>query len=143
MDTFEHAAETGTSPAAIWQLWQDVPGWQHWNPGVASATVDGPFATGSTVAMTLPDREVVVLTLETVEPGARFVDTATVDGLVVRTEHRIEPGTAPGRHRVVYSLTVTGAAPGDVLEEVGRAVSGDFPDVLASLLAAADRAPVR
>lgn len=143
MWTCEHAMETTASPAAIFQLWQDVPGWPAWNPGVAAAELFGPFAAGSTVAMTLPDAEVVSLTLDTVEPGVRFVDVATVDGLVLRTEHRIEPIGGTGRHRVGYALTVTGEARPDVLEQVGRAVSGDFGDVLATLLATADRLPVR
>lgn len=139
----EHHGETITTPAAIWNLWQDVSGWSGWNHGVADAQLTGSFAAGSTIAMTLPDGEVVFLTLEAVEEPVSFIHVASVDRLILRTDHRLEPIGDTGGHRVVYALTVNGPAPAEVLEEVGLAVSGDFPDVIAPLLAAAERASAR
>jgi hypothetical protein len=143
MWTCEHGIETTADATRIWDLWHDVAGWSGWNAGVADAELIGPFAAGSTIVMTLPEGEVVPLTLDAVEVGVRFVDVAAINGLIVRTEHRLEPIGGTGRLRVVYALTVTGEAPADVLEEVGRAVSGDFPDVIASLLATANRPATR
>lgn len=139
----QHDAETRIPPDRIWQLWEDVAGWSRWNPGVAAARLNGPFSAGSTIAMTLPDHEVVTLTLDTVDDHARFIDEATFNGLTLRTDHRIEPPDSSGAYRVVYALVVTGDAPPEVLAEVGHAVSADFPDVLASLLATAQTDPRR
>jgi hypothetical protein len=129
--------ETAVPSATIWSLWSDVPGWATWNPDVASASIDGPFASGSAIAMTLKSGDVIDLVLVDVEPGVGFIDEASMDGIVLRTEHRIESAGTPGSTRVVYDMTASGSAPPDVLEEVRATVSADFPETLAALLQAA------
>ena len=129
--------EAAVPPAAIWSLWSDVPGWATWNPDVASASIDGPFGPGSAIAMTLESGDVIDLLLVDVQPGVAFVDEASIDGIVLRTEHRIESAAAPGSIRVVYDMTASGSAPPDVLEEVRATVSADFAETLAALLRAA------
>jgi hypothetical protein len=66
--------------------------------------------------------------------GERFVDEAEVAGTVVRTTHRIDRLDG-GRARVVYRLEASG--PG--AEQIGPAVSADFPEVLAALVEHAGR----
>jgi uncharacterized protein YndB with AHSA1/START domain len=129
--------ETAVPSATIWALWTDVPGWAAWNPDVTAASIDGPFASGSAIAMTLKSGDVIDLVLVDVEPGVAFTDEASMDGIVLRTEHRIEPAGTPGTSLVVYDMTASGSAPPDVLEEVCATVSADFPETLAALLQAA------
>ena len=129
--------ETAVPAAAIWALWADVPGWAAWNPDVATASIDGPFVPGAAIAMTVQSGDVIDLVLVDVEPGVAFTDEASMDGIVLRTEHRIEPAGAPGGCRVLYDMTASGSAPPDVLEEVRTTVSADFPETLAALLRAA------
>jgi Polyketide cyclase / dehydrase and lipid transport len=133
MWSYEHAALTRTGADRLWSVWSDVANWSAWNPDLTDARLDGPFRTGSMIAMTLESGDVIELTLVEVIPGTRFVDEATLDGVTVRTEHRIEAADA-GSTRVVYATQVTGAVPDQVLADIGAGVTGDFPQTVAALL---------
>jgi len=131
---YEHVETTEVPAEAIWRAWADVPGWREWNPDVTAAEVDGAFEAGSMISMSLGSGDVVPLRLVDVVPGERFVDEATLDGITVRTVHRVErqPG---GGSRVGYATQVTGEVPAEVLAEVGGAITADFPQTVAALLA--------
>lgn len=137
MWTIEHTHATTASAADLWRLWSDVATWPDWNGDVTTATIDGPFAAGSTIAMTLGSGDVIPLTLTAVEPGTAFVDEATLDGVTVRTEHSVQVAGQPGC-RLVCAVTVTGEVPDEVLAEVGTGVAADIPSNLAALAAAAE-----
>ena len=127
----EFTIDIAASPARIWALFADVPGWPHWNPGIERIELHGPFAAGTTFEMAPPGQDAFVSTLVEVETNRRFVDVTRVGDVVVRVAHVIEPRGA-GSH-VVYSIAVEGQdAP-----EIGGATSSDFPDVLARLAEAA------
>jgi hypothetical protein len=116
---YEHQVETSASPAALWRLWADVPGWASWNAGVASAGIDGPFAPGTAFTMVPPEGEPIRMTLTE-----------------VTTVHRLEPAGGD-RTRVVYRTEITGPAAGTLGPELGPQITADFPDVLAALVRAA------
>lgn len=44
---FNHQITSATSPDAIWALWMDVPGWKHWDQGLADASAELPLSLGS------------------------------------------------------------------------------------------------
>ena len=48
----EHSIETTVTPNAIWRAWADVEHWPEWNADIEQIALNGPFATGSTIAMT-------------------------------------------------------------------------------------------
>ena len=127
----EFAIDIPASPARIWALFSDVPGWPQWNPGIERIELHGPFAVGTTFEMAPPGQDAFTSTLVEVETNRRFVDETRVGDVVVRVAHVIE---ARGNDsRVVYAIAVTGPdAP-----EIGAAISSDFPDVLARLASAA------
>jgi uncharacterized protein YndB with AHSA1/START domain len=129
MWTSEHSVETDVAPEAIWRAWADVPRWPEWNGDIERIELSGPFAAGSTIAMTPHGEEAVQLQLAEVVEGERFVDVADVGGTVVRTTHRIDRLGA-GRARVVYRLEADGAA----ADAIGPAVSADFGETLAALV---------
>jgi hypothetical protein len=134
MFEYEHAITTSAAATALWRLWSDVSLWPHWNPDVSAATIDGPFTQGSHIAMTLASGDVIDLTLCDVLDGTSFTDEATLDGIVVRTVHRLDP-QSDGTVRVVYATTVSGEAPSEVLTEIGTGITADFPDTVQSLVA--------
>lgn len=43
---FQHDVTTTASPAAVWAVWMDVPGWGRWDLGLKSARSDAPLAKG-------------------------------------------------------------------------------------------------
>ena len=127
--------------AAVWRRFEDVEGWTTWNAGIESISMQGPFADGTEFVMKTPGQEAFTSRLLNVEPGVRFEDETVVGDVCVRVDHRVE--RAGGlQTRITYTATVTG--PG--AEEIGLAVTDDFPAVLQALaeVARADaRAGVR
>jgi polyketide cyclase/dehydrase/lipid transport protein len=133
----EQAVETTAAAEDIWALWADVATWPTWNADIDRIELEGPFATGSTIVMTpVGDDPVELRIVEAAEPTL-FVDEAEGGDFVVRTTHRIELLEA-GRNRVVYRMEIGGAAGDTVGPQIGPEISGDFPQVLAALVALAE-----
>lgn len=130
---FEYAVETSATPKAIWTLLRDVERWPQWNAGVEKIEIDGPFAAGTFFTMTLPGEDAIRTRLVEVQEGRSFLDETRIGELRIFVDHRIEP-LARGRTRVVYSIEAFGPN----CDEVGAAVSADFPQVLRSLAALAE-----
>jgi uncharacterized protein YndB with AHSA1/START domain len=133
--SIEHIAETELAPERIWRAWSDVDSWPLWNPDVERMHIDGEFAAGAELAMTLKDHSEVRLRIVDAAENERFVDEAEIDGTLFRTLHEIErlPG---GRTRIGYRLQ----AIGPLAEQLGPAIGADFPETIAGLLAYAARA---
>jgi len=127
----EHTIETSAAPEAIWRVLRDVAGWPRWNAGIARIELEGPFATGTWFAMQPPGQDTLRSRLLDVRENEGFTDETRIDDLVVTVAHRIE--RLAGGARVTYAIDAVG--PG--ASEVGPAVSADFPEVLAALVAAA------
>lgn len=103
----EQAIETTVAPEAIWRAWADVPRWPEWNGDIEQIKLAGPFAVGSTIAMTPRGHDAVELRLSQLVEGELFVDEAELGGTVVRTTHRIDR-LDDERARIVYRLEATG-----------------------------------
>src|SRR2546423_14769837 len=98
MWTYEHSVETTATPEAIWRLWADIENWGAWNADIDEIETTGPLAVGAEFVMTPPGPDVRMRITEATEPGT-FVDETRMDGLVLRTIHRIErlqPGARAG-----------------------------------------------
>ena len=129
----EFSVETTAAPEEIWRHWEDVRRWGEWNGDIEHIELVGPFAAGSRILMTpVGDEEVELQIAEAVEPEL-FVDEAEVGEVVVRTTHRVDRLDA-GRARVTYRMEITGPD----AEELGPAISSDFPHTLAALVARAE-----
>jgi hypothetical protein len=129
MWTVEHDAITSVAAEAIWSAWSDVSRWGDWNPDIAAVELRGEFATANTIVMTPVGADAVELRLVDVKPGERFVDEASLGETVIRTTHELQR-LGDGRCRVVYRLAASGA----LADELGPAISADFPETIAGLL---------
>ena len=130
----EYAIETSATPATIWSIFRDVPGWKNWNAGIEQIDIDGPFAAGTWFTMKPPGEEALRSQLIDVRENVCFVDETRVGDLVIKVAHRIEP-LGPARTRIIYAVDAQGPEASDV----GPAVSADFPEVLASLAKLAEQ----
>ena len=128
MWTHEETIEIEATPANVWKVLCDVPGWKRWNAGIEHITLHGPFATGATFTMQPPGSDAFVSTLIAVDENAGFTDETVVDQTRVIVDHRIE-ALSPQRVRVSYSTRIAGPE----AAEIGPFVTGDFPDVLRGL----------
>jgi uncharacterized protein YndB with AHSA1/START domain len=131
---------TGTSaapPETVFRVLAQAERWPEWNDGVGRLEMHGPFAAGTSAVMVLPDDTALAFTFTWVEPNAGFEDLTEVPGagVTVRVRHELAPsgdGTL-----ITYRCQVDG--PDDVAAQVGSAVSGDFPEVIAALASRAER----
>ncbi len=140
MWTTEYALATTASPEAVWKLLGDVESWGTWNAGIETIELDGPLAVGTSFRMKPPDEDVLTSTVVVLEPNRLFADETDMGDLVIRVVHLLQP-LADGGTTITYRVEVSGPAADAIGEEVGTAVSADFPDVLAALAEAAATAP--
>ena len=129
--------ETDAAPEAIWRLWADVSGWPAWNGDIERIELIGPFAAGGRIRMTpIGGDPIELLVADAIEPEF-FVDEARLDGVVVRTIHRVQRLDC-GRNRITYRLELSGSAADTIGPELGGRISADFPQTLAALAARAE-----
>jgi hypothetical protein len=133
MWTTEHSIETTASPESIWRLWADIATWPEWNADIQRIQISGPFAIGSTIAMTPAGQETVELRIAEASEPTLFVDEADLGDVVVRTVHRVDRHE-DGRNTVTYRMEISGPAADRVGPELGPQISGDFPETLAALV---------
>ena len=50
----QFSVETSATVEMIWQIFRDVGTWQHWNAGIESLEIHGPFANGTWFSMKPP-----------------------------------------------------------------------------------------
>lgn len=134
MWTHQEGIDTAATPAQIWKLLADVPGWKRWNTGIEHIEIHGPFARGTRFSMQPPGAEAFVSTLTEVRENELFTDETLIDGTRVVVHHRIAALTGGGS-RVTYSTEITGPA----AAELGPLVTADFGDVLRALKRLAER----
>jgi Polyketide cyclase / dehydrase and lipid transport len=127
--TDQFSIEIPTSSQVIWQIFADVPNWKRWNSGIEEIEIEGPFEAGTEFMMRPPGAAKLRMRLVEVVPNERFVDETAIEDLVIQVSHSLEQ--APNGTRVTFRVQATG--PG--CDEVGPAVSADFPEVLRSLSA--------
>ena len=133
----EYGQLIAASKARIWQVLSNTNAWHQWNPGVAGIELEGEFEAGTFFTMAMPDGERLRSQLTQVDPARGFTDETALAELTIVVEHLLE--TQDHEHtRVTYRLVARGAA----AEQVGRAVSSDFPIVLAGLARVALSRPV-
>jgi uncharacterized protein YndB with AHSA1/START domain len=133
---YEYTVTTSAGAATVWRHWSDMAAWPSWNDGIEKIEIDGPFAVGTRFTMTPPGDDPVEMRITDIEPGESFTDEMDAGDFVVRTVHRLER-VADGT-RVVYRTEITGPAADQVGPELGPQITGDFPAVLAALVARAE-----
>jgi polyketide cyclase/dehydrase/lipid transport protein len=136
MWSYEHSAETIATPEAIWPYFEDVAGWPTWNEGIEVIVLEGPFATGSTFLMTPPGEQTLRSQLIEVRAPEGFTDVTEFDGVQVTVHHRLH--RLPTGTRITYQMEITGEQADTIGPEIGPAISGDFPQVIAALITLAE-----
>ncbi|TDU84461.1 polyketide cyclase/dehydrase/lipid transport protein [Kribbella voronezhensis] len=136
MWTTEYTQTTDAAPEALWELLRDVNGWGAWNEGIESITVDGPVAVGATFQMKPAGEDAVSSTIVELDEKRLITDVTELGDLVIRVAHQLDPVPGGGT-TVTFRIEVSGPAADNIGDEVGTAISADFPDVIAALVAAA------
>ena len=137
MWTTEQSTDTAAAPQAIWRVWSDVERWPEWNADLVRADLSGPFAAGGTITMYQRGGGTIELWIAKASEPESFVDQADLGEVVVRTIHRLEP-LERDRVRVIYRMEISGPGADTLGPQIGAAISADFPQVLAALVARAE-----
>ena len=132
--TFEYSRTVTTSatPDAIWALWSDPATWHVWDPAVESVAFEGHFAEGAAGVMVLTGGIEAPVTLEIVEPGARYLDRLTMGDLVIEIDHVVQP------HADGAEVTVSTVITGPGADDIGPMVTADAPKAMDALTAMAE-----
>lgn len=123
-------------PAAVWKILSDVDRWGSWNEGIETITLAGPLAVGATFRMKPSDEDEMTSSIAELEVNRLLTDVTEMGELTIRVVHRLEPLSSGGTS-ISYRVEVSGSAAAAVGEQVGTAVSADFPQVIAALAATA------
>jgi uncharacterized protein YndB with AHSA1/START domain len=105
MSEYLGAIRVQGSPAAVFACWADASGWARWDPDVKAASMDGPFAAGTTGRITPRAGPTMAIRLTRVEPDRAFDAEARLPLCTMRFEHWLEPSGPETlvTHRVVLS----------------------------------------
>jgi hypothetical protein len=124
----DYSIEANASPEKIWNIFRDIPGWTRWIAGLEKIEIKGAFKTGTEYVLTPRGQGPVSALLIEVKENEYFIDESRNGEVTIRITHRTQ-SISPTRTRIIYSAQITGPA----AEEIGKAISADFPDVLKAL----------
>lgn len=134
MWSHEHIAETALSPERIWAVLSDIDNWAEWDTSLETIELHGPFQVGTAISMTPVGLEPIRSTIVDIVPNERYADETVFAGATLRFSHSLTR-LAEGGTRIVHRLDIAGEAPA----ELGRAITEDFPESMARLIARAAR----
>jgi uncharacterized protein YndB with AHSA1/START domain len=134
---YEHSVETTAARDTLWRHWSDMASWPQWNDGIEKIEIDGPFEVGTSFTMTPPGDDPVTMSLTEITEGRSFTDVMDAGDFLVTTVHRLEDADG-ALTRVVYRTEITGPAADEIGPQIGPAITGDFPEVLAALVKLAE-----
>jgi uncharacterized protein YndB with AHSA1/START domain len=87
----ESSREIATPVGAVWELWENADRWPDWNPAIASAELEGPFAVGTRAVIRFRGRPAMKFEITAIEPHELFVDETRLPGARMGHEHRATP----------------------------------------------------
>jgi len=109
---------------AVWALRTDVGSWALWDDEIVSASLDGPFATGSTGRIKYRRFPEGTLTMRVVEPQRRYAAEISLPGVTMNQDHRLshsEAGTT-----LVEEITIDGT----LASILGRRIKKTLPKTI-------------
>lgn len=135
---YEYSADTTASPEVVWRHFSDVQAWPAWNAGIETLEMHGPFEVGTTFSMKPPGEDPITMRLVEIVPGEVWTDEMDAGDFVVRTVHALRPNETGGS-TITYRTEFHGPAADQAGAEMGPAITADFPDVVAGLVAVAEQ----
>jgi uncharacterized protein YndB with AHSA1/START domain len=127
----EHRIAVAAPPERIFSIYEDVPGWRHWDPDTKSATLDGPFAVGSSGKLTPAKGNTVPMVVTAVVPNRSFTVECRIPLFRMVFEHELSPQGASTD--VVHRVTFSGVLTPLLGRMLAKRVDAGLPVTLANL----------
>jgi hypothetical protein len=104
---FECSEQTSGSSAAVWALWSDPTRWPEFDPGLAWARLDEPFAVGATGTWKRKGGPKSAFEIVAAQPERSFVIAGKLPFSRLRLEHELSDGSNDSA-RITHRIHVTG-----------------------------------
>lgn len=134
MWTHEHTAETALAPEAVWRVLKDIDSWPRWDTSMEEVTLEGPFAVGTRVTMKPTGQDPLASVITGITENERYADETDLGDVILRFSHTLAK-LPDGGTRITHRLEITGPKAGELGPELGPAITADFPEAMAALLA--------
>jgi uncharacterized protein YndB with AHSA1/START domain len=132
----EHTGETAASPEAVWRVLRDLDDWPSWDTSMEWVRLQGPFRVGSEVVMKPEGQDPITSVIVEATENRVYADETDLGEVRLRFSHTLAP-RSDGGTVVIHRLEITGPAADTVGPELGAAITEDFPEAMAALLARA------
>ncbi|MGW0433097.1 SRPBCC family protein [Micromonospora sp. NPDC003197] len=105
----EKSVDIAAPADLVWTVWVDVEQWPQWAESVSRVRRldEGPLTVGSRTRLEQPRLRPAIWQVTELDPGNRFVWTATSGGVTTVAGHRIVP-VAPNRVRAELTIEHSG-----------------------------------
>ena len=127
----EHTIETSASPAAVWEIWQDVSHWNTWDPGIEYSSINGPFKAGTKGTLKPKGGPLVHTTLTYVEPMKKFVDEAKLPLTRLIVSHSLTQ--SKGKTYVTHHIEMKGLLSFVFAFLIGRDMKKNLPEEMRAI----------
>ncbi len=141
MSDFSASIDIHATPDHVFALWSDPAGWPHWDPDLESATLNGPFETGSTGVVKAQGAPQSRIRLTSVDPGSSFVAEASLPGARMVFSHRVVHSS--GGSTATHSVTFAGPLSRLYALLIGRRIQRTLPATMDGLKVAAEAASLK
>jgi hypothetical protein len=137
--SFMHAVECQASRDSVWEFWTKVANWAAVDPGLESAELDGPFATGTNGTTKPRGQDPVRWRLAEVHDRSSALIELSVPGAVLKFLWKFED-TAGGGTLIMQRVGLEGPRADAYTSTVGPEMEKGIPPGMQRLAAAIDRA---
>lgn len=132
----KHTIISTASPAAIWQVWQDVANWNTWDHGIEFSTINGPFETGTTGTLKPKGGPLVHTTLTHVEPMKAFADESKLPFARIIVSHFLQE--RDGNTEVTHQIEMKGFLTFLFAYLIGRTMKKNLPQEMEAMIKKAE-----
>lgn len=133
---FEHTERTSADPVQIWARYADPSRWSEWDHDVRRASLDGPFAQGSTGTLTPASGPTTKFRVTELVEGRVFVDESRLPGATMTFGHELSAGP-DGTTVLTHTITISGPLSGLFGRLVGRRLAAGLLESMRRLAALA------
>ena len=133
----EHKGKTAASPADVWHVLRDLDNWPSWDTSMEWVRLQGPFGVGSKVVVKPEGQDPITSVIVEATENRVYADQTDLGEVTLRFSHTLEP-LASGGTAVIHRLEISGPAADTAGPELGAAITEDFPEAMAALLARAE-----